>query len=66
MEIVCNGEKKDIQPGTTIETFLYELGVKPDTVFVECNNIIVKKSEYGTFVLGEGVRLELIRFVGGG
>ncbi|OKY75993.1 MAG: thiamine biosynthesis protein ThiS [Desulfobulbaceae bacterium DB1] len=66
MEIVCNGEKKDIQPGTTVESFLHGLGIKPDTVFVECDSVIIKRSEYETFVLREGARLELIRFVGGG
>lgn len=66
MQIVCNDEKKEIRPGTTLVAFLVELGVKPDTVFVECDGVIIKRDEYDTFVLPEGARLELIRFVGGG
>lgn len=66
MQIICNGEKKDIQPGTNLVAFMEELGVKPDTVFVECNGVILKKKEYDSFVLEEGAVLELIRFVGGG
>ncbi|MCJ7603987.1 MAG: sulfur carrier protein ThiS [Desulfobulbaceae bacterium] len=66
MQIVCNDEKKEIRPGTTLVAFLGELGVKADTVFVECNGVIIKRNEYDTFVLPEGAKLELIRFVGGG
>ncbi len=66
MQILCNGEKKEIQPGTGLCSFLDELGVKPDTVFVECNGIILKKVEYADFVIPDNARLELIRFVGGG
>ena len=66
MQIVCNGEKKDIEPGTRLAQFMVDLGVKPDTVFVECNGAILKKEDYDTFVLPEGAVLELIRFVGGG
>jgi len=66
MQIICNDEKKEIRPDTTLTAFLGGLGVKPDTVFVECNGVIIKRDEYETFVLPEGARLELIRFVGGG
>ncbi|MFZ5765231.1 MAG: sulfur carrier protein ThiS [Thermodesulfobacteriota bacterium] len=66
MEIVCNGEKRDIRSGTTIEELLAELGVAPDTIFVECDGVIVKRDEYPSFVVTEGAKLELIRFVGGG
>lgn len=66
MEIICNGEVKNIQSGTKLVTFLTDLGIKPDTVFVECNGIILQKKEYDAFVLPENARLELIRFVGGG
>lgn len=66
MQIVCNGEKKDIASGTRLAQFMTALGVKPDTVFVECNGSILKKEDYDTFVLPEGAVLELIRFVGGG
>lgn len=66
MQIVCNGEIKDIEPGTTLVAFLGSLGVDPATVFAECNGVIVKPEEYDTFILPEDARLELIRFVGGG
>lgn len=66
MEIVCNGKKKVIEPDTRLIHFMAELGVKPDTVFVECNGTVLQKEDYDTFVIPEGAVLELIRFVGGG
>ncbi len=66
MQIVCNGEKKDIETGTRLTKFMTDLGVNPDTVFVECNGVILKKEDYDAFVLPEDAVLELIRFVGGG
>ncbi|MBI4792834.1 MAG: sulfur carrier protein ThiS [Deltaproteobacteria bacterium] len=66
MIIICNDEKKEIRPGTTIAAFLKDLGVTPDTVFVECNGVIIRRDAYETHELSEGARLELIRFVGGG
>ncbi|MBI5558320.1 MAG: sulfur carrier protein ThiS [Deltaproteobacteria bacterium] len=66
MRIICNDEKKEIRPGTTLGGFLGELGVNVDTVFIECDGVIIKKNEYDTFVLPDGAKVELIRFVGGG
>jgi thiamine biosynthesis protein ThiS len=66
MIIICNDEKKEISPSATIAGLLAELGVAPDTVFVECNGVIIRRDNYETHRLSEGDRLELIRFVGGG
>jgi thiamine biosynthesis protein ThiS len=66
MQIICNDEEKEIRPGATIAALLQELGVTPDTVFVECNGVIIRRDDYETHELSEGARLELIRFVGGG
>lgn len=66
MQIICNGEKKEIHAGTTLLSFLAARNLNPETVFVECNGVILNKDEYAVFELPEDARLELIRFVGGG
>jgi len=66
MKITCNGEIKNIDPGTTPVTLIEDLDLNPDTVVVECDGRIVKREEYGTLVLTEGNIIELVRFVGGG
>ena len=66
MKITCNGEIKEITPGTTLVSLIQEMNLNPDTVVAECDGRIVKREEYDTLVLSEGNVLELIRFVGGG
>ena len=66
MNITCNGETKKIVPNTTLESFIRDLDLNPDTVVAECDGRIIKRDEYATLVLREGNVLELIRFVGGG
>ena len=66
MKITCNGEIKEIQPDTTLVSFVRDMDLNPDTVVAECDGRIIKRDEYDTLVLQEGSVLELIRFVGGG
>lgn len=66
MKIICNGETKDIDPGTTLVILIKNLDLNPDTVVAECDGRIIKRDEYDTFVLTEGSVIELVRFVGGG
>ena len=66
MKITCNGEIKNIVPGTTPVTLIEDLDLNPDTVVVECDGRIVKREQYDTLVLTEGNVIELVRFVGGG
>ena len=66
MKITCNGQIKNIDPGTTPVTLIQDLELNPDTVVVECDGRIVKREEYDTLILTEGNIIELVRFVGGG
>jgi sulfur carrier protein len=66
MKITCNGETKEINPNTTLVSFIRDMDLNPDTVVAECDGRIIKRDEYDTLVLSDGNVLELIRFVGGG
>lgn len=66
MKVICNGESKNITLNTSVEKFVKEMGIEPDTVVVECNGQILKRGEYVSHILQDGAVLELIRFVGGG
>lgn len=66
MQITCNDETKDIDPGTSLVALITNLGLNPDTVVAECDGRIIKRDEYDTLVLTEGNIIELVRFVGGG
>lgn len=66
MQIVCNGENREVASGLSVSLFLGDLSFDPDTVVVECDGRIVPRDQYDSWILTEGARLELIRFVGGG
>lgn len=66
MEIVCNGEKRHVAPGTGLVEFIRSLELDPATVVVECDGLILAKETYEGQELQDGMVLELIQFVGGG
>ena len=66
MEIIVNGESRRIGEGTTVLSLLRELSLPMTRVAVERNLSLVRKAEFAETVLGEGDRLEIVTFVGGG
>lgn len=63
--IRINGKDTDFQE-ILLTTYLEENGYKRERIAVECNEKIVPKSEYDTFVLKDGDIVEIVSFVGGG
>ena len=66
MQIICNGETREIATECSVEQFIIDAGLDPDAVVAECDGRILKRQEYASQMLSNGMRLELIRFVGGG
>ncbi len=66
LTITLNGEPRSVAPGTTIAALAAELGLNPAKVAVERNLEIVPRSTLAEVVIGEGDRLEIVHFVGGG
>jgi len=66
MQIVLNGEKKDIPGGLTVEGLLQHLEIKPGRVAVEINEEIVRKTTYAGTPVKDGDRVEVVQFMGGG
>jgi thiamine biosynthesis protein ThiS len=66
LEIVLNGEARQLAEGATVLDLLSELGRDPRTVAVERNGDIVRRPDYGATVLAAGDRLEVVHFVQGG
>jgi len=52
--------------GTTVESLLGILGLKPRFLAVERNRQVVPKGEHPATVLAEGDRIEIVTLVGGG
>jgi thiazole synthase len=66
MEIYVNGEKRQVGEGTTVLALLKDLSLPDTRVAVERNLSLVRKPEFAGTVLGEGDRIEIVTFVGGG
>lgn len=66
MKIEVNGEAKEFPDGVTLLGVMKKLGVEEIVMAAAVNLRIVKKEEWGEFLLSEGDRVELLHFVGGG
>ncbi|MCK4908526.1 MAG: sulfur carrier protein ThiS [Planctomycetes bacterium] len=66
MEVILNGEKKEIAENISVKKLLAALGIKTEQVAVELNLTIVPKTEYENKIIKAGDKIEIISFVGGG
>jgi sulfur carrier protein len=66
LEIMVNGEPRDIPAPATLLELLAHLGLDPRMVVVELNREIVRRVRLGETALADGDVVELVHFVGGG
>lgn len=66
MNIMVNGETREVKPGTSIGGLLNELGLHPRLIVVEYNREILDRTSFDTTQVRAGDSLELVHFVGGG
>ena len=66
MTIRLNGKDREVPRSITVSRLLDQLDLVPGMVVVERNQEILARDSYPNVRLGEGDRLELVHFVGGG
>jgi thiamine biosynthesis protein ThiS len=66
MQIVINGERREIVGPVTVKTLLEQLELDSRRVAVEINQRILKRVEFDTVSVSDGDQLEVVHFVGGG
>ncbi len=66
MNIILNGEPREIENNTTVLELLELLKIKEKVMAVAVNMNIVKKDDWESFTIKEGDKIELLHFVGGG
>ena len=66
LAVEVNGDRREVAEGSTVSTLLEELGLHPRGVAVEYNGEILKRAHYEDTRLGQGDRIEIVRFVQGG
>lgn len=66
IEIVLNGEPKQVPSGLTVAALLLHLGVDPALVAVELNRELSRKAGWDQTIVPAGATVEIVQFVGGG
>ncbi|GAB4108671.1 MAG: hypothetical protein Kow001_06870 [Acidobacteriota bacterium] len=66
MEIVINGQRREVPDGITVRELLSLLGLKLERVATEVNREIIRKDRWDEFRLQAGDSIEIVHFVGGG
>ena len=66
IEIVVNGDPRQVDQGTTVAALVASLGLASEHVAVERNRAIVPRAEHADTALAHGDALEIVTFVGGG
>ena len=66
MLITLNGERFELQEPMSVMALLAKLDIDPRRVAIEHNLSIVKRHRYPEVIVGDGDRVEIVNFVGGG
>ena len=66
MNVVLNGEFRDLAAGTTLGDLLQSIDLGQRRFAVEINEELVPRSEHADRVLQAGDRVEIVQAIGGG
>ncbi len=66
IHVTINGEDRQLDAPVRLDILLSDLGIDPRKVALERNLEIVPRSLYGDVLIGDGDRLEIVHFIGGG
>jgi len=66
LKVTINGETKTLDSAKSVRAVLAGLGMDPVKIAVERNLEIVPRSQYDAVMVGDGDRLEIVHFIGGG
>ena len=66
MQIIVNGESRDVPDNLSVADLLDELRLSGKPVAVEVNLELVPRQQHAAHRLAEGDRLEIVTLVGGG
>jgi len=66
IQIVVNGQVRDVPGGKALAEILVFLEIDPSRVAVELNRSIVVRRDWDKAMVASGATLEIVQFVGGG
>lgn len=65
MNVVVNGEARDLPTGETVRALVARYNLSPEKVAIELNRRLLRSNKYDT-ALQDGDEIEIVTFVGGG
>ena len=65
MKVFVNGELRELEISTLAE-LITELDLPVARIAIELNREVVRRSDWGSTMLKDGDRIEIVHFVGGG
>ena len=66
IDITINGDPRRVPEGLDLPALLALLGLAPETVVVEHNRTIVRRTALAGVPVSSGDNIEIVHFVGGG
>ena len=66
MNVLINGESREVPDGLTVTRLLAHLGIHPGRVAIERNLEILFRAKWEATRVQPGDRYEIVNFVGGG
>ena len=66
MNILLNGEERQLDQDATVALLLEDLSLSGKRLAVELNEEILPRSQYGEYRLSDGDKVEIVHAVGGG
>ena len=66
MKVFVNGEEKDFSAAMSLAELVTQLDLPAARIAIELNREVVRRSDWGSTMLKDEDRIEIVHFVGGG
>ena len=66
MKVFVNGDEKDFSSPVSLAGLIEELDLPASRIAIELNRQVVRRSDWGSTMLKDEDRIEIVHFVGGG
>jgi len=66
MKVLVNGDEKDFSSPISLAGLIEELDLPASRIAIELNREVVRRSDWGSTMLTDDDRIEIVHFVGGG
>ena len=66
MRVFVNGDEKEFGVGISLAELITQLDLPAPRIAIELNREVVRRSDWGSTILKDDDRIEIVHFVGGG